>query len=100
MKIAIEPIEDALHAGQLRVFREAGRFNVLECGRRFGKTHLGVQLAIDVAIDGGEVGWFAPTYRYLADPWRAVEKALGPAIVKVDRVEKRLDLISSGSIDF
>mgnify|MGYP001553096764 FL=1 len=33
MKIAIEPIEDALHAGQLRVFREAGRFNVLECGR-------------------------------------------------------------------
>ena len=100
MKIAIEPIEDALHDGQLRVLREAGRFNVLECGRRFGKTHLGVQLAIDVAIDGGEVGWFAPTYRYLADPWRAVEKALGPAIVKVDRVEKRLDLISGGSIDF
>jgi hypothetical protein len=100
MKIAIEPIEDALHPGQLRVLREAGRFNVLECGRRFGKTHLGVQLAIDVAIDGGEVGWFAPTYRYLADPWRAVEKALGPAIVKVDRVEKRLDLISGGSIDF
>jgi len=100
MKIAIEPIEDALHAGQLRVLREAGRFNVLECGRRFGKTHLGVQLAIDVAIDGGEVGWFAPTYRYLADPWRAVEKALGPAIMKVDRVEKRLDLISGGSIDF
>ena len=51
MKIAIEPIEDALHAGQLRVLREAGRFNVLECGRRFGKTHLGVQLAIDVAIE-------------------------------------------------
>jgi len=100
MKIAIEPIEDALHDGQLRVLREAGRFNVLECGRRFGKTHLGVQLAIDIAIDGGEVGWFAPTYRYLADPWRAVEKALGPAIMKVDRVEKRLDLISGGSIDF
>ena len=94
MKIAIEPIEDALHDGQLRVLREAGRFNVLECGRRFGKTHLGVQLAIDVAIDGGEVGWFAPTYRYLADPWRAVEKALGPAIMKVDRVEKRLDPVS------
>ena len=100
MKLQIEPIEDALHDGQLRVLREAGRFNVLECGRRFGKTHLGVQLAIDIAIDGGEVGWFAPTYRYLADPWRAVEKALGPAIAKVDRVEKRLDLISGGSIDF
>jgi len=100
MKIAIEPIEDALHAGQLRVFREAGRFNVLECGRRFGKTHLGIQLAVDRAIDGAEVGWFAPTYRYLADPWRAVEQILRPAIVKLDRVEKRIDLVSGGSIDF
>ena len=100
MRLQIEPIEDALHDGQLRVFREAGRFNVLECGRRFGKTHLGTQLAIETAIDGGEVGWFAPTYRYLADPWRTIEKAIGPAVVKTDRVEKRLELISGGSIDF
>ena len=100
MRLQIEPIEDALHAGQLAVLRESSRFNVLECGRRFGKTHLGIQLAIDRAIDGGEVGWFAPTYRYLADPWRAVERALAPAIVKADRVEKRLDLVSGGSIDF
>ncbi len=100
MRLQIEPIEDALHDGQLRVLREAGRFNVLECGRRFGKTHMGIQLAVDRAIDGAEVGWFAPTYRYLADPWRAVEKILGPAIVKLDRVEKRIDLVSGGSIDF
>ena len=100
MRLQIEPIEDALHAGQLDVLRESSRFNVLECGRRFGKTHLGIQLAIDRAIDGGEVGWFAPTYRYLADPWRAVERALGPAITKTDRVEKRLDLVSGGSLDF
>ena len=100
MRISIEPIEDALHDGQLRVLREAARFNVLECGRRFGKTHLGAQLAIETAIDGGEVGWFAPTYRYLADPWRTIEKAIGPAVVKTDRVEKRLELISGGSIDF
>lgn len=100
MIVQIEPIEDALHDGQLRVLREAGRFNVLECGRRFGKTHMGIQLAIDRGIDAGEVGWFAPTYRYLADPWRAVEKILGPAIVRMDRVEKRIDLVSGGSIDF
>lgn len=82
------------------VLRESDRFNVLECGRRFGKTHLGIQLAIDRAVDGCEVGWFAPTYRFLADPWRSVERALGPAIVKTDRVEKRLDLVTGGSIDF
>ena len=58
MRVEIQPIEDALHPGQTKVLEEAGRFNVLECGRRFGKTHLGIQLAIDRAIDGGEVGWF------------------------------------------
>ena len=100
MKVEIQPIEDALHPGQMKVLEEAARFNVLECGRRFGKTHLGIQLAIDRAIDGGEVGWFAPTYRYLADPWRDIERILAPLIVKADRVEKRIDLLSGGTIDF
>ena len=100
MRLQIEPIEDALHAGQLAVLQDAARFNVLECGRRFGKTHLGTQLAIDRAIDGGEVGWFAPTYRYLADPWRTIEKILGKIIVRTDRVEKRMELATQGSIDF
>lgn len=100
MKVQIEPIENALHSGQLAVLQAAQRFNVLECGRRFGKTHLGTQLAIDRAVDCGEVGWFAPTYRYLADPWRTIEKILGPAVTKIDRVEKRIDLVTGGSIDF
>lgn len=100
MILEIAPIEDGLHAGQLEVYRNRSRFNVLECGRRFGKTHLGVQVAIDVAIDGGEVGWFAPTYRYLADPWRDVERLLRPAVAKADRVEKRLELVTGGVMDF
>lgn len=100
MRLEIAPIEESLHAGQLEVYRNRGRFNVLECGRRFGKTHLGIQVAIDVAIDGGEVGWFAPTYRYLADPWRAVEGLLRQAVLKTDRVEKRLELVTGGSLDF
>ena len=100
MRLQIEPIEDALHAGQIQVLHDSARFNVLECGRRFGKTHLGIQLAIDKAIDGAEVGWFAPTYRYLADPWRSIEQILGKIIVRSDRVERRMDLINGGSIDF
>ena len=100
MKLRIQPIEEALHPGQSKVLDEADRFNVLECGRRFGKTHLGIQLAIDKAVDGGEVGWFAPTYRYLADPWRDIERILQPAVVKIDRVEKRVDLLTGGVLDF
>lgn len=100
MLVQIEPIEDALHSGQRKVLADAKRFNVLECGRRFGKTHLGVQLAIDYAIDGKEVGWFAPTYRFLADPWRDVEQILEKAILSIGRQEKRIELVSGGSIDF
>ena len=100
MRVQIEPIEDVLHAGQLDVYRGRRRFNVLECGRRFGKTHLGVQLAIDAAVDGGTVGWFAPTYRYLADPYRAIQRALAGAIAREDKVERRVDLVTGGTIDF
>lgn len=100
MIVQIQPIEDALHAGQKEVLKEAKRFNVLECGRRFGKTHLGVQLAIDYAIDGKEVGWFAPTYRFLADPWRDIQQILEPAILSIGRQEKRIELVSGGTIDF
>ena len=85
MKIEVAPIEEALHTGQLRVLSESSRFNVLECGRRFGKTHLGVQLALEKAIDGCEVGWFAPTYRYLADPWRDLEQSLNAITSRIDR---------------
>lgn len=100
MIVQIAPIEEALHAGQKAVLEEAKRFNVLECGRRFGKTHLGVQLAIDYAIDGKEVGWFAPTYRFLADPWRDIQQILEPAILSIGRQEKRIELVSGGTIDF
>jgi hypothetical protein len=99
MKIEVAPIEEALHTGQLRVLSESSRFNVLECGRRFGKTHLGVQLALEKAIDGCEVGWFAPTYRYLADPWRDLEQSLNAITSRIDRVEKRFELVTGGSID-
>lgn len=98
-RILIEPIEDALHAGQIKVLRESARFNVLECGRRFGKTHLGIQLAIDAVVDGKEVGWFAPTYRYLEQPWREIGKALKPIKALSNATEKRLEIINGGGFD-
>ena len=100
MKIQVAPIEEALHVGQLQVLRESARFNVLECGRRFGKTHMGIQLAIEKVFDGAEVGWFAPTYRYLADPWREIERILQPMISRIDRNEKRIEVHSGGTMDF
>lgn len=89
-----------LHAAQQRVVDNAKRFNVLQCGRRFGKTTLGVDLAIDPALDGFPVGWFAPTYKILADAWREIVAACTEIASKIDQKDHRIECITGGVIEF
>ena len=91
-------VRPVLHPGQERVLSEAKRFNVLECGRRFGKTTLGVDLAIDTALDGKPVGWFAPTYKIVADAWRELCAATTD-IAKPNQQERRLEFLTGGVIE-
>ena len=100
MKVRIPSIESVLHSSQREVYSSLARFNVLEIGRRWGKTTFGQQIAIDAAIQGRIVGWFAPTYKFLAEPVREFERALKPLIARLDRVEKRIELKTRGVIDF
>jgi hypothetical protein len=88
-----------LHAAQELVVSEARRFNVLQCGRRFGKTTLGVDLAIDPALDGKPAAWFAPTYKLLAEAWREIVRATKDVTAKISQQDKRVELITGGSID-
>jgi hypothetical protein len=87
------------HPGQQRVVDESERFNVLECGRRFGKTSLGKDLGSECALDGHPVGWFAPTNKYLADAWRSLKRTLRNVITHKDETEHRLELITGGVIE-
>jgi hypothetical protein len=89
-----------LHAGQLACMNTAGRFNVLQCGRRWGKTTFGEVMAEVVAINGGQVGWFAPTYKYLLDVWRDIGRDLKPIIASASTQERRYELTTGGVIDF
>lgn len=100
MKIRVPSIESVLHASQREVYRSLARFSVLEIGRRWGKTTFGMQLGIETAIHGKKCGWFAPSYKYLADPVREFERALKPVLKRHDRVEKRMEFATGGSIDF
>jgi len=59
-----------------------------------------MQLGIETAILGRKCGWFAPSYKYLADPVREFERALKPILTRHDRVEKRMEFATGGSIDF
>ncbi|HYI96508.1 MAG TPA: terminase family protein [Bryobacteraceae bacterium] len=87
------------HAAQKRVFEEARRFNVLCCGRRWGKTVAGQDRLIKPALEGKPVAWFAPIYRQLQETWRELQNTLQPVIVTRNADEHRLELLGGGVID-
>jgi len=89
-----------LHDAQQRIIDEARRFNVLACGRRFGKDVLGQDVLMDAAIDGKPVAWFAPTYRMMLDNFRDISRTCRDIASKINSSEHRIELITGGVIDF
>lgn len=92
-------VRPELHWAQEQVLAECRRFNVLQCGRRFGKTTLGVELAMETAIDGKPAAWFAPTYKLLNEAWREIVRAMKDVTARVSIADHRVELITGGTID-
>lgn len=88
-----------LHAGQRTIADHGARFRVVMCGRRFGKTALGMRLALDAAIAGQPVGWFSPSYKLALEAWREILERLGPITARVSEQDKRLELLTGGVIE-
>jgi hypothetical protein len=89
-----------LHRGQSPIYESPARFKVVRCGRRFGKTILGITTMAVGAVQGQSWGWFAPTYALLDDPWRDFSRRLAPITVKANKQEKRISLTTGGTLDF
>lgn len=87
------------HKAQAAILAEAGRFNVVACGRRFGKSTLGINRLVDGALRGQPVGWFSPTYKMLAEVWRDVSRALQPVTLRRSAQQHRLELVTGGVVD-
>ncbi len=105
MKTASQTIElvlPSLHPAQQQIIDEARRFNVLACGRRFGKTMLGIDLIIDKVLDGYPVSWFSPTYKMLAEVWKEIVETTKQLQTRVAKQEHRIELITAaiGSFRF
>lgn len=81
------------------VLNEARRFNVVACGRRWGKTKLGINRLVGPAAEGYPVGWFSPTYKMLAEVWRETREVLGSLTARVSVQEHRIELITGGVVD-
>ncbi len=82
------------------ILRSKARYKVVACGRRFGKTIVGEDRVARPAIAGYPTGWFAPEYKYLAEPWDHLSRRLAPLIASSNKTERRIDLVTGGRIDF
>lgn len=95
---------------QIRVLRSPARFKALVCGRRWGKTALGLMAAVlghgptpgDLrgAMDGGNIWWVAPTYPQIVSSgiWRDLKRSCRQAAVRISEVDRTIELSGGGTI--
>ena len=95
-----------LHANQQKVINEHSRFNVLCCGRRWGKTKLCEDLILSPddpgngILNGFPVAYFAPTYKMLMEVWREINDLIYDLIEDKSETEKRIQIVGGGVVDF
>lgn len=89
-----------LHINQQAVIDQRQRFNVLSCGRRWGKSALAINLLAETAIAGEFAAYFAPTYKLMNEIFRQLLATLEPITKHKDETEKRIELITGGLVDF
>ena len=87
------------HPRQQEVLRSRRRFNVLCCGRRWGKTTLGVNRLVTRALPGNHVAWCSPSYRMLTEVWRDVRRATVDVTARIDSQQHRIELLGGGVVE-
>ncbi len=85
---------------QQEIHDDPTRFRVVAAGRRVGKSTLAIDEAVDAALAGKSLGWFAPAYNYLDDPWRKVKLILADLITDKSEQQHRIALKTGGMLDF
>lgn len=88
-----------MHAAQRNVLSEARRFNVVNCGRRWGKDTMANNLYCETGLNGYAVAWFNPTYKMLSDTWREIVRAMQPVATRIRADEHRIELVTGGVLD-
>lgn len=93
---------------QSTILAHPARHKLCPCGRRWGKTGLGLIACVyghgppgrhlKGAVDGGQIWWVAPTFTIGQKIWRDLKKSCGAAAVEKSETEKRLVLPGGGSV--
>lgn len=90
-----------LHRGQLAIAKSEAQFKVLACGRRWGKSMLAKQLALDKAINYGQNVWLVyPTFTLSLPHWREFVKDIKdkPFVKYFSEKNKMIEFVSGGSL--
>jgi len=89
-----------LHSGQVEIYKNRARYNVVACGRRFGKTILLETIAADCAAKGKRFGLFTPEFRQLAEPFDHILNMLNPIVKSKSLNDGRIVTVTGGVVDF
>ena len=101
LKTPIKEINNiVLHSGQSKIHSERARFNVVRCGRRFGKTRLLEALAFSYCSRGEKVGIFTPEYRQIQEPRENLVGLLWHDLKAKNKNEGYIETKIGGKIDF
>jgi len=85
-----------LYDKQAEVKRDLARFNVLNCGRRWGKNVFEHDFTVDGLLHGLPVGWGSPTYKNLTEDWRTLSEVLAPITKRKHEQERRIECVTGG----
>ena len=89
-----------LHTGQQKILNHPARFKIAACGRRWGKTELGLTIILMQALEyNHRCWWLAPTKKMTDQIWRnLVSSVKDLAGAKISASERRIDLPYGGVI--
>ncbi len=90
-----------LYPAQKEIALHPSRFKVVCCGRRWGKTLLGITVCLASALKGGRVWWCAPSYKQALEGWTYLQRLVAQMPVSVARThvsELLVTFVGGGSI--
>jgi hypothetical protein len=89
-----------LHEGQVAAYETPGRYLVIRCGRRWGKTAMASTIICDGAARGENWGLFAPDYKITSETYRDIFEILEPITVSASKIDGVIRCVGGGRVDF
>lgn len=89
-----------LHPAQQTAEKQSRRYNIFNCGRRFGKDVILMRRKARMIREGKPLAWFAPTYRMMTENYKQLRDMLAPVLTRSSASDYVLEVEGGAAIDF